>query len=134
MRRPVWLERREGGGKREGRARRRQGRSFRGLWVTGGLGTFNPKEVGALEGYGQRRGWGLAWFLYPHLQEALPTCLGLPCLPSQHPSIPVSPTPPLTTQNYSYPALPRATGGWRYGSTMPIKVAQLCLTLRPHGL
>ena len=43
MRRPVWLEWSEGGGEREeGKAGRRQSRLFRGLWVTGGLGTLTP--------------------------------------------------------------------------------------------
>ena len=42
-RRPVWLEWSEGGGEREeGKAGRRQSRLFRGLWVTGGLGTLTP--------------------------------------------------------------------------------------------
>ena len=43
VRRPVWLEWSEGGGEREeGKAGRRQSRLFRGLWVTGGLGTLTP--------------------------------------------------------------------------------------------
>lgn len=83
----MWLERSEEGGEGGGEGR--------GLWVTGGLGTFNPRDVGALEGCGQRRGQGLAWFPYPHLQEALPTCLGgaHACLPApQHPCL-SHPTP-----------------------------------------
>ena len=55
MRTPMWLEQSERGEEREeGRAERGQGRSCRSLWATGRTWAFTPREVGALEGCGQR--------------------------------------------------------------------------------
>ena len=55
-RRPVCLEQGERGGEREeGRAGRGLGRSCRALWAVGRTWAFTWKEVGALEGCGQRR-------------------------------------------------------------------------------
>lgn len=135
--RPVWLEWSEGGGEREeGRAGRRQSRLFRGLWVTEGLGTLNLREAGEPWRAVGREGDGAwLWVPLPHLQEApahLPRWS--PCLPSQHPSISVYPTPPLTTQNHSCPALPKAAeGGGREVSCLskPLSCVRL---LQPQGL